>query len=176
MALDARYRGSYPRAGQVALLCEGDVLGYEVVALDRVLVKLKESWARWRSLQETPPNVDAVALFEETYAEWGSVAGHSPEWLLAWAGKEVLQYAEMLLAARFGWPAPDGTRGPIAWGALSAEACGQAQRDIEHALCQDLCTGLVAWLRDDPTGTAAVEWQEVASSCRAARDSWLGEA
>jgi hypothetical protein len=35
MALSPHYRSSYPRSGDVALLCEGDVIGYEVSLLRR---------------------------------------------------------------------------------------------------------------------------------------------
>src|SRR2546426_8469326 len=37
MAIAPNYHSSYPRAGDVALLCEGDVIGYEVSILRRWL-------------------------------------------------------------------------------------------------------------------------------------------
>lgn len=113
----------------------------------------------------------AIGLFRDTCTRWARLTPDDAEWRTDWAGKELLAYLRLWLAAEYGWPAsPSGDRAPVQWDSLEREERARLHRDIEWALQPRFVRELLTLLaKDSPVGdwerAVCREWQEVADMC-----------
>jgi len=105
-------------------------------------------------------------VFESAYERWRDMRLESDRWRADWAGKEVLKYLRMLLAARFGWLDGSGVRAPVGWGALRRVEQDDRDRAIERALAPELVDVLISRLSEDGDDEDRLEWRQVAEDCR----------
>lgn len=140
-----------------------------LVAADAASVRerLEKNQDGWRPRAgRTSETVDAVAVFESAYERWRDMRLESDRWRADWAGKEVLKYLRMLLAARFGWLDGSGVRAPVGWGALRRVEQDDKDRAIERALAPELVDVLISRLSEDGDDEDRLEWRQVAEDCR----------
>lgn len=141
--------------------------GTELVAPDgaEVAQRLSENAEKWVGAEaQLVPGVRAeVSAFDEL------LSGGVPEdWLTEWAGKEVLKYLRMLLAARHGWM-DGGARRVVDWGEVGGRTKqDELDRQIERSVSKPITDACVSWLSQAQESPAHAEWRALTEVVRSA--------
>ena len=120
--------------------------------------------------EERHPKVDDFLKgFDDKCKKWRKVKLEDNEWRTDWAGKEVLLWLRIKMAAEFGWPDfPSSGRVKVEWEALNQSDSGELDRRIERVLQPRLAKALLHLLNEDKEDDSALvsEWRDLIDDLR----------
>jgi hypothetical protein len=117
-----------------------------------------------------PKIEEFIKRFGQRHEQWSTMKVDAEEWRIDWAGKELLLWLRVQMAAEFGWPdKKDPTvRTLVKWESLSRDEFGEWDRRIERTLQERLVKRFLKLLRTGGALPPALveEWHGIISELR----------